>query len=158
MKTLVKFALIFVVLSFIWNCAEYAMGLHDDHINIHPYFVTPFFLIMTAVIYYFALSSKRDENKGSITFSQLFLAGLVLTIFILILNPVFLYIFYKFINPEFFNSYIAYDTLSGKMSIQEASDYYNMRNFILRGSIYRFIIGIVATVIIYFFMKRTLKS
>lgn len=154
MKTLVKFALIFVVLSFIWNCAEYAMGLHDDHINIHPYFVTPFFLIITAVIYYIALSSKRDESKGSNTFSQLFLAGLVLTIFILILNPVFLYIFYQYINTEFFNSYIAYDTLSGKMSIQEASDYYNMRNFILRGSIYRFIMGMIATIIIALIIKK----
>ncbi|MEO8446199.1 MAG: DUF4199 domain-containing protein [bacterium] len=154
MKTEIKFAVIFVIISFIWNIIEFVAGLHSTYISIHPYFVTPFFLILTTAIYTLALREKRKELNGKITFGKAIMTGVILTLFIIILNPAFQYIFAQFINPDFYSAFIRNDSATGKMSREEAEEYYNFSNFVLRGSLYRFIMGLVATLIIYLFMKK----
>lgn len=158
MKIIFKYAVIFVILSFVWNCLELAVGLQGKYISIHPYFVTPFFIILTSVIYYLALRDKRNDNGGKITFGNAIVLGLILTLVILIINPIFLYVFYQFINPDFFNAFIGNDVQSGKLSISEANDYYNMTNFIVRGSLYRFVMGMLAAIIIFLCMKKDLSK
>lgn len=158
MKTEFKFALIFLIVSFIWNIIEFIAGLHSAYISFHPYFVTPFFLILAAVIYTLALRKKRHDLGGKITFGKALMTGIVMTLFIIILNPFFQYVFSQFINPDFYNAFIRNDSSSGKMSLQEAEDYYNFSNFVIRGSIYRFIMGVSATILIYLFMKKDVSS
>jgi uncharacterized protein YqgC (DUF456 family) len=153
MKNEIKYAILFVFLSFIWNCIEYFTGLQNKYINIHPYFVTTFFILMTSVIYFLATREKKRARGGRITFMQGLITGMTLTLFILILNPAALYLFSEFINPNFYNSFIRHDVLTGKYSVSEANDYYNLPNFIKVGTLYRFIMGMFATVIISFFMK-----
>lgn len=148
MKTEIKYALIFVGASFLWNCLEFAVGLQGKHIDIHPYFVTSFFILLTAMVYYLAITEKRRKNAGRITFLKAFVAGMLLTSFILILNPLSLYIFSTFVNTDFYSAFIQHDVLTGKYSPQEANDYYNLKNFIIQGTIYRFIMGLIATIII----------
>ncbi|MEO8665281.1 MAG: DUF4199 domain-containing protein [Ignavibacteria bacterium] len=154
MKTEIKFALIFVILSFIWNIIEYAAGLHSTHISIHPYFVTPFFIILTVVIYLLAIREKRKNSGGQITFSKAFMTGVMLTFFIIILNPAFQYIYSEFINTNFYSAFIQNDVATGKLTRQDAEDYYNFKNFIVRGSVYRIIMSISATLIIAVFIKK----
>ena len=158
MKTEIKYALIFVIISFVWNIIEFVAGLHSTYINIHPYFVTPFFIILTAAIYICALTAKRKELGGKITFGKAFITGMIITLFILILNPVFQYIYSEFINPNFYNAFIQYDVSTGKLTKQEAEDYYNFKNFIFRGSIYRFIMSLAATIIISIFLKKNVEK
>jgi hypothetical protein len=155
MKTELKFAIIYVVISFLWNCLEYFAGLQDKYIDIHPYVVTPFYLLLTVIIYYLNIREKRWRNYRRISFIQAFGSGVLLSILIIILNPFLLYIFGKFINPEFYNSFIQYEILSGKMTPNEAADYYNIANFIVRGSIYRLVMGITVTLIIAVFIRKT---
>jgi hypothetical protein len=155
MKTELKYAVIFIVASFLWNCLEFAAGLQGKYINIHPYFVTSFFIILTASVYYFAIREKRAGLYGRITFAKAFITGLVLTIFILILNPFALYVFSTFVNTDFYNAFIQHDIMTGKYSPQEAYNYYNIKNFIIQGSLYRFIMGLLASIIISFILKKT---
>lgn len=131
MKTEFKFAIIYVVISFLWNCLEYFAGLQDKYIDIHPYFVIPFYLLLTVIIYYLNIREKRWRNYRRISFIQAFGSGVLLSILIIILNPFLLYIFGKFINPEFYNSFIQYEIISGKMTPNEAAEYYNIANFIV---------------------------
>ena len=158
MGTEVKFAVIFVVLSFMWNCLEYLTGLQDKYIDLHPYFVTTFFILLTIVIYYLAIEEKRFKAGGHITLLNTLLTGVFLTLFILILNPLFMYLFSEFINKEFYNSFIKYDVLTGKYNLSEAKEYYNLENFIYVGTIYRFIMGIAATLILSFFIKKDIRN
>lgn len=148
MKTELKYAVFFVTASFLWNCLEFAVGLQGKHIDIHPYFVTSFFIILTAVVYYLAINEKRSRNLGRITFFKAFVCGMLLTSFILILNPAALYLFSTFVNTDFYTAFIQHDILTGKYSPQEATEYYNLKNFIIQGTIYRFIMGLIATIII----------
>jgi len=154
MKTEIKFAIIFVLISFIGNCIEFATGLQSTNIHLHPFFVTPFFIILIALIYLLALREKRNELGGKITFRKALLSGTILTLFITILNPFFLYIFSHFINPDFFDAFARYEVMTGKSTKQEAEDYFNFANFLIRGSIYRLIMGITATLIITVFLKK----
>jgi len=154
MKTELKYAVIFVFLSLAWNCLEFFAGLQDKYIELHPYFVTPFFILMTSVIYYLAIREKKWIQYRRITFIQGLITGMRLTLFILLLNPAALYLFSEFINPNFYNAFIQHDVLSGKMTQAEAADYYNLYNFIKVGTLYRFIMGILATAIISFFLRN----
>lgn len=158
MKTEIKYALIFVIISFLWNCLEFLTGLQSYYINLHPYFVTPFFIILTILIYYFAIQEKRKSLDGKITFGKAFVTGLIISIFIFILNPLFLYIFTNFINQDFFNSFINHEVSSGKSTAKEAAEYFNLQNFLIRGSIYRLIMGITATLFISIFIKKDIKK
>jgi len=158
MKTEIKFAIIFVIISFIWNCIEFATGLQSTYINLHPFFVTPFFIILIVLIYLFALREKRNELGGKLTLGRAIMTGAILSLFITILNPLFLYIFSHFINPDFFDAFSRHEVMAGKSSTQEAEDYFNFKNFLIRGSIYRLVMGIAATVIISVFLKKDLSK
>ncbi|MEO8211205.1 MAG: DUF4199 domain-containing protein [bacterium] len=154
MKTEIKYAVIFVIASFIWNCIEYVAGLQSSYINLHPFFVTPFFILLTILIYLFALREKRAVLGGKITFGKAFVTGIIISIFIIILNPVFLYIFSHYINLNFFDAFSRHEVVSGKSTKEEADEYFNFTNFLFRGSAYRLVMGIVATLFISFFMKK----
>jgi hypothetical protein len=154
MKIEIKYAFIYVAVSFVWNCVEYMTGLQKQYIHLHPYFVTPFFIILTVIIYYWALNGKRAKFYGKLTFSRAFFTGFLLTVFILIFNPLFLYIFYLYVNPDFLNSFILHDISAGSKTPAEANQYYTIDNFIVRGSVYRAVMGLAATVLIFLFMKK----
>jgi hypothetical protein len=54
--------------------------------------------------------------------------------------------------------FILYDVTSGIRTPEEASQYYTLSNFIARGTIYRLIMGLAATIIIYAFMKKDVRK
>jgi cytochrome bd-type quinol oxidase subunit 2 len=99
-KTGLKYAMIFVGFSFLWNCVEYAFGLQDEYLDTHPYFIISFYIILTAFIYYLAISEKRDELGGNITFGKAMITGAILTFFIILVNPLSLYLFSDSINIQ----------------------------------------------------------
>ncbi len=59
MKTALKYAFIYVVAAFVWSCGEYFTGLQSTRVALHPYFVTPYYFLLTGVIYYLAVREKE---------------------------------------------------------------------------------------------------
>lgn len=102
MSNAIKYALIYVIAAFAWSCVEYLTGLQPTRIALHPYFVTPFYLLLTGVIYYLAVKEKRASDGGKIGFGKIVVFGMTLTGLILVLNLVHFYVFNKLINPDFF--------------------------------------------------------
>jgi hypothetical protein len=158
MKTEIKFAILYVVASFLWSCIEYFTGLESTHINLHPYFVTPFYVLLTAVIYILALREKRAILGGKVTFGKAFATGIILSVFILVLNPVSFYLFNTFINPGFFKDFALYKIQTENMTRAAADAYYNFNNLLIRGSLYRLVMGIVATILISSFIKKNVTK
>jgi len=157
MKTEIKFAFLYVIASFIWSCLEYLTGLESTHINLHPYFVTPFYVLLTAVIYVLAIREKRANHGGSISFSKALVTGIILSVFILALNPISFYVFNRFINPNFFKDFGEYKVRTGNMTKDAAEAYYNFYNLLIRGSIYRLVMGIVATLLTSWLIKKNVS-
>src|SRR4030095_1377803 len=158
MKTEIKYALIYVFASFIWDCIEYAAGLHSARIDIHPYFVTPFFIILTIGIFIFAIREKRQEPGGNITFVKAFITGMIITFLIILFNPFFLYAYSHYVNIDFYNAFIQYEVRSGKSTLKEAEEYYNFLNFVVRGSLYRLIMGLLAALLVSIFIKKSSRN
>lgn len=158
MKTEIKFAILYVLASFIWSCIEYLTGLESTHINLHPYFVTPFYILLTAVIYVLAVREKRASLGGRITFSKAVVTGIILSLLILVLNPISFYVFNTFINPDFFKDFAQYKIHTENMTKESADAYYNFNNLLIRGSLYRCVMGIVATFLTSWFSKKNISS
>lgn len=148
----------YVIASFIWSCIEYLSGLETTHINLHPYFVTPFYILLTAAIYILAVREKRASLGGSITFGKAMRTGIVLSLFIFLLNPVSFYVFNTFVNPNFFTDFAQYKMQTEIITKESADAYYNFNNLLIRGSIYRFVMGIVATVLTSWFIGKNISS
>jgi hypothetical protein len=154
MKTELKFAVIYVVASFVWSCVEYLTGLQSTRIGLHPYFVTPFYILLTGAVYYLAIREKRASLSGKLGFGKALVTGLILSVLILALNPIAFYIFNTFVNPEFFRDMGRYKIETENMPREIAEGYYNFNNLLVQGSIYRLVMGLIATFITSWLMKK----
>jgi hypothetical protein len=154
MWTELKFAIVYVVAAFVWSYFEYLSGLQSSRIALHPYFVTPFYVLLTGVIYYFASREKRVRAGGKIGFGQILLSGLLLTLLILVLNLIPFYIFNTFVNPDFFAALARQAVDNGDMTVAAANEYYSFRNLLIQGSIYRAVMGIAASLLMALVMRR----
>jgi hypothetical protein len=154
MKTEFKFAIIYAVASFAWSCVEYFSGLQSSRIALHPYFVTPFYILLTGIVYYLAVREKRALSGGKIRFGKAFLSGFFLTVLIVILHLVPFYIFNTFINPAFFPELARQAVESGKMESAAADAYFGFHNMLIQGSIYRAVMGVAASLITALTMRR----
>ena len=149
-----KYAIIYVVAAFVWSCVEYFTGLQSTRVALHPYFVTPFYFLLTGVIYYLAIREKRALEGGKIGFGNIFVFGLILTGLILVLNLVQFYAFNTLINPDFYPTLARHAVETANVPALEAERYYSFRNLLIQGSIYRAVMGVIATLITAFTMKR----
>lgn len=157
MSNAIKYALIYVIAAFAWSCVEYLTGLQSTRIALHPYFVTPFYLLLTGVIYYLAVKEKRASDGGKIGFGKIVVFGMTLTGLILVLNLVHFYVFNKLINPDFFPAMARHAVETTNIAPADAEKYYSFNNLLVQGSIYRAVMGIVATLITAFTMKSSPK-
>ena len=154
MEILLKYAIVYVVAAFVWSCVEYFSGLQSKRVAMHPYFVTPFYVLLTGVIYYLCVREKVALDGGAIGFGQIFFFGLGLTGLILVFNLVQFYVFNKFINPDFYPTLAKHAVETNKMPAAKAKQYYSFRNLLIQGSIYRAVMGIVASLIMAFVMRQ----
>jgi hypothetical protein len=145
MKTELKYAILYVIAAFAWSCIEFLTGLQSTRIALHPYFVTPFYLLLTAIIYYLAIREKRARLAGRLSFGQGLATGGLLTVLILVLNAVAFYVFNTFVNPNFFADFARFKIETEHIEREVAEAYYSFNNLLLRGSTYRAVMGLIAT-------------
>src|SRR5690606_17692219 len=83
----IKWALIYALMFLIWMTFEKLAGLHDTRLG-QQQFVTILIFIPSIIIYVLALKDKKANfYAGTINYIQSFQTGLILTLFIVILNP-----------------------------------------------------------------------
>ena len=130
------------------------MGWHDTHIDKHHVY-TMLFYIPAIVLYYFALSDKRNNFYGGIiTFKQAFVSGLMLTVFISLLAAPAQYLISTFITPHYFENVIAYAVKSGKTSPEEAQSFFNLQSYMLQSVAGSLAFGLVLSALAALFVKR----
>lgn len=157
-KIEMKWALIFSIMVLIWVILERLTGLHDEHIDQHHIF-TNFMAIPAIAIYVFALLDKRKNfYHGVMTYKQGFVTGLIITLIVTVLTPVTQYITVTIISPDYFTNVIPYVISEGKMTQDEAQNYFNMESYIFYGLIGALIMGIITTVIVAIFTKKAVRK
>ena len=154
-KTEIKWALIFAAMGLIWMLLERLVGLHDTHIDKHPIY-TNLIAVPAIAIYVFALLDKRKNDLGGImTFKQGLITGLIITAIVTLLSPLTQYITSTLITPEYFNNAITYSVETGKVTQEDAEGFFNLRNYIMMGLMSAPIMGLVTSLVVAFFTKKT---
>ncbi len=153
LKIELKWALIFVAMTLLWMVLERLSGLHDRNIEMHPVF-TNFILIPAITIYVFSLRDKKlNFYKGVMSYQQGFLCGVIISMIVTILNPLTQFIISEIITPDYFNNAIRMVVDSGKMTMESAQAYFNLKSYIMQGMIGVPVMGILTSAIVAAFVR-----
>jgi hypothetical protein len=150
----IKWGLIFVIMTLCWVLLERLAGLHGDHIDKHAIY-TNLIAIPAITIYVLALLDKRKNFfGGSMTYKQGFISGLIITLVVTIFSPLTQYLVTAVITPDFFPNAINYAVAEGKMTQQEAVNYFSLSSYIIQGLIGAPVMGIITTAVVAIFTRK----
>ncbi|MEO1023372.1 MAG: DUF4199 domain-containing protein [Bacteroidota bacterium] len=151
--TELKWGFIFTISLLVWMVLERMVGLHDQHIDKHVIY-TNFWAIPAIAIYVLALLEKRKKDlDGTMSYSEGFISGLVITFVVTILVPLNQYIISYVITPDYFNNVIAYSVQNDIMTREEAEAQFNFLNYMKQGLIGAPIMGIITSGIVAIFTR-----
>jgi len=148
----IKWAIIFTMVSLLWFFIEKMSGLHDLHIDKQPLY-TNISAIPAFIIYILALQDKKKKIfNGQITWTQAFISGTFLALFITILNPFVQYISYEIISPDFFRLLSSYK-IAHSVPVATTESLYNIKSYIMQGILGCMSFGIMTSAIVALFIK-----
>ena len=157
-KIEIKWAIIFSVMLLVWMFLERLAGLHGEHIDKHPIY-TNFGALPAVAIFVFALIDKRKNYyQGAMTYKQGFVTGLIITLIVTVLSPLIQYLTPTIISPDYFANVIKYSVSEGKMTQEEAENYFNLKNYIVQGLVGSPIMGLLTSAIVAIFTRRDAKA
>ena len=161
MKTVkieIKWAIIFSIVALLWMVLEKLAGLHSTHIDKHLY-LTNLFAIPAIIVMCWALIDKKNHfYEGQMSYKQGLISGVVLSVFIAALSPISQWITSTIITPEYFPNVIAYSVKTGYYASQEEAEaFFNLKNYIIQGTIGALAMGILTTAIAMVFIRSKNK-
>ena len=148
----IKYAFVFIAAQLVWVSLEKLSGLHDKYIEQHSTF-SMFFMVVAIAVYVFALRAKKKSLGSNMTFLQGFISGLIISLFVTILTPLSQYIVSTIITPDYFANAIRYAVDNNKLKMEEATEYFSLRNYIIQATAFAPIAGIVTSAVVAFFLK-----
>jgi len=148
-----KWAVIFIIMMLVWMLLEKLAGLHDENIDKHSVY-TNFVAIPAVAVYVLALlDKKKNFYDGKMSYMQGFKTGLIITVIVTIVSPLTQYITSTFITPDYFSNVTEFAVKEGKMTKEEALNFFNLKSYIMQGLIGAALMGIVTSAIVAFFTK-----
>jgi hypothetical protein len=149
-----KWALIFVGMMLTWMVLERIGGFHDERIAQHA-IVTNFVAIPAIAVYVFALLDKRKNfYQGRMTYVQGLLSGVVITLIVTALSPLTQYITSTIITPDYFSNMIDYSVSEGKMTAEEAANYFNLSSYMVQVLIGTPVMGLITSAVVAIFTRK----
>jgi len=153
-KVELKWAFIFIGMMLTWMVLERLAGLHGPNIDKHPIF-TNLIAIPAIAIYVLALIDKRKTDYGgTMTYRQGFIAGIIITAIVTLFSPLVQIILSTVISPDYFANMIEYSVQEGKMTQQEAEEFFNLQSYLVQVIIGTPIMGLITTAIVALFTRK----
>ncbi|MEM9896659.1 MAG: DUF4199 domain-containing protein [Bacteroidota bacterium] len=150
-----KWAFVFIGMTLLWLVLEMILGFHDQYIEYHP-IVSNLIAVPAILIYVFALLDKRKSfYEGKLTYKQGLVTGIIISLIITLFVPITQSIISLVITPDYFDNAIKYSIESGNATREEATSYFNLKSYIIQGVIFTPVIGIITTLIVAIFVKRS---
>lgn len=87
------------------------------------------------------------------TYMQGFIAGLIITLVVVILSPLSQYITSTYITPEYFKNVIDYSVSSGQMEQQAAEEYFNLKSYMMQSVIGAAVMGLITSGVVALFVR-----
>lgn len=143
----------FTSMMIAWMDIEKIGGFHDQNIHLHAVF-TNLVMLPSIAMFVLAIRKKRLQLGGNITYKQAFTSGAVMTLFITLLTPLTIYTSVIWISPNFFENMTEHAIASGFASKEEATSYFNLKNYMIQSTIATPIMGLATTAIVSWFSSR----
>ncbi len=158
-KTEIKWAIIFSVVTLLWMVLEKLSGLHGKYIDYHLY-LTNLFAIPAIIMMVMALKEKKKEfYNGQMTYMQGLICGIILSFFIALLSPLTQWITTYVITPEYFPNVIKRSVELGYYPTVEAAEAnFNYPNYAKQGAIGALLMGIITTAVAMIFIRTKEKN
>lgn len=154
-KTEIKWGIIFVLATLIWNFLEKSLGFHGENIEQHPV-VTNFFFIPAILIYVLGIREKREKDLGgTMTFKEGFIAGMIITLVVTVFTPLTQYLASTVISPDYFQNAIDFSVESGESTLEEAQAFFNLQSYMIMSIIFAPVVGTLTSLVVAFFMKKS---
>jgi hypothetical protein len=152
-----KWAIIFTIMSMLWILLESITGLHDEYIEYHPIY-TNLYAIPAILVYVLALRDKKyNFFNGQISFKQIFISGLVLSLIIALFAPLSTFVSVEYLSPDFFDNAISKSVELEMMTQVEANEYFNTSSYMLQSLMFAPIFGIITTLVVGIFLRSKSK-
>jgi uncharacterized membrane protein len=90
---------------------------------------------------------------GKMTYLQGLTSGLIITLIVTIITPLTQVIVSELITPQYFGNAIVYATTEGKLTQEEAVEYFSLKNYIILGLIGAPIMGFITSAIVALFTR-----
>lgn len=149
----IKWAIIFTLMTLFWMLGEKLAGLYSHNIAMHDS-VTNFIFIPSILIYLLALREKKKKDyNGRMSYAQILISGIILSLMISLLSPLAQYITTTFIGPEYFGNAIQYAVATHQASLAEAKEYFTLETYIFQGLFWGPIMGFLITSLIGLVLK-----
>jgi hypothetical protein len=154
----IKWAIIFECMMLVWITLELLAGLHDKHIDKHAIY-TNLVAIPAVITYVLAIKDKKiNYFKGSMTYKQGLICGILISVFVMILTPLIQIITSLAISPQYFTNAINYTVSNNLMTEAEAKANFNLKNYLILSTIFAPVMGIITSAIVAWFLKTKPQS
>ena len=151
--TEIRWGCIFTLVMLLWMWAEQLIGLHSRYIAQHATY-TNLFAIAAILVYVLAIrQKKRRDYHGVMSWKQGMQSGVLITLVVVILSPVAQWLIHTIITPEYFYNIRSYVVSEGMMTIEQAAEYFSLKNYMLQGVIGAAIMGVLTSLIVAFFIR-----
>ncbi len=154
MATALRFGVIFALMQFVWLIGEYLVGLHTTYINLHPTY-TNLVLIPSIAIMIWGLFARKAELGGELTYLQALGQGLGVGTTVGILSVGIQYLFFTYVNPDFFADFIRYAVDNQLATLDAAEAYFNFTSYAVQGAVFAPIAGLATNAIAGLFLKTS---
>ncbi|MFM6997884.1 MAG: DUF4199 domain-containing protein [Bacteroidota bacterium] len=154
MLTAVRFGIIFALMEFIWIIGEYLVGLHTTYIRQH-YLYTNLIMIPATAIMVWGLVARRDELGGALTYLQALGQGALTGMFVGIVSIGVHYLFFTYINPNFFSDFQKLAVDEGHMSYEAAETYFSLSSYAWQSALFSPVAGLLTNAIAGLFLKTS---
>jgi len=147
MRTILRFSIMFSLVSFAWLLMEFLVGLHSTHIDQFLFYDSLFFIPAIAMMVW-ALRYRRAEMREAWNYWESLKLGALMGAIIGLLSIPSLYLFFTYVNPSFFEDFIAFAVGSGQATPEEAAAYFNFRHYATQSALFALAAGIGTNAVI----------
>ncbi|AHM61094.1 hypothetical protein D770_14200 [Flammeovirgaceae bacterium 311] len=158
-KTVLKWGFLTALFTFLWLSLEYLVGIQTDYIAFHPV-ITLLALLIPLLCMYYGLREEKLKAPREFSFSKGLITGLYISGVAAILGVLGHWIFYTWVNPDFFSNMITYTEsralaqgIDVLVARREAEAYYTMESYLLQSVGGALLGGAVISAILSFFMR-----
>ena len=149
----IKWAIVYVVISFLWIFIQKSLGFFDSNISLHLFFSVLVVFTLIPLFFFSHTDKKKNFLNGKMIWKQGFISGCIIIVMATLFVPLLSYLTYEIIAPDFFDKAIAFYTKTGKLTTIDAAKQFNLKSYIIQGISDNLSFGIIFSAIVAYFTK-----